>query len=324
MEKIILPQIKEEIIDKFSSRFIIEPLYPGYGATVGNAIRRVLLSSIPGSAITSFKVEGMSHEFSAIPHVKEDMIEIMLNLKNLRIKSNSKDPVKIKISKNGPGEVTASDFSKNSNIEIIDPKDHIADLDNKAKFELEATVEFDRGFRSSDDMVHENKEIGELIVDASFSPVERVMMNVENTRVGRMTNYDKVILEIYMNGSMEAKDAIVDAANMLIEHFKEISFQTESLEQLTQSLVVEKEDDNADQEQSKSEKIIMGYNDPKMKIQDAGFSPRSTNALITAGIKTIAGLKRMSDLKLSEIKGLGQKGIQEIKEKLGLLYEKAE
>ena len=317
MEKIILPQIKEEIIDKFSSRFIIEPLYPGYGATIGNAIRRVLLSSIPGSAITSFKVEGISHEFSATPHVKEDMIEIMLNLKDLKIKSNSKEPVAIKISKNGPGEVMAQDFSKNSNIEIIDPKAHIADLDNKAKLDLEATVEFDRGFRSSDDIVPENKKIGEIIVDVSFSPVVRVMMNVENTRVGRMTNYDKVILEVYMNGSMKAKDAVIEAANLLIEHFKEISFQTELLEQLTESPISEKEDENLDQEQEKNEAKIIGYDDPKLKIEDAGFSPRATNALIIAGIKTIAGLKRMSDLKLSEIKGLGQKGIQEIKEKLG-------
>lgn len=317
MEKIILPQIKEEAIDKFSSRFIIEPLYPGYGATIGNAMRRVLLSSIPGSAITSFKVEGISHEFSATPHVKEDMIEILLNLKDLRIKSNSKEPVTIKISKNGPGEVTAADFSKNSNIEIIDPKAHIADLDHKAKFELEATIELDRGFRSSDDNISENKEIGEIIIDASFSPVERVMMNVENTRVGRMTNYDKVILEVYMNGSMKAKDAIIGASNILIEHFKEISFQTESLEKLTESPILVSEDESSDQEEEKNEEIIIGYDDPKLKIEDAGFSPRATNALITAGIKTIAGLKRMSDLKLSEIKGLGQKGIEEIKEKLG-------
>lgn len=317
MEKIILPQIKEEIIDKFSSKFIIEPLFPGYGATIGNAMRRVLLSSISGSAITSFKVERISHEFSAVPHVKEDMVEIMLNLKDLKIKSNSDEPVNIKIKKNGPGEVLASDFSKNNKIEIIDPKAHIADLDNKAKFELEATVEFDRGFRSSDDIVPENKEIGEIIVDASFSPVERVMMNVENTRVGRMTNYDKVILEVYMNGSMKAKDAIVDAANILIEHFKEISFQTESLEKLTESPISETENIKLDQEQEDSETEVIGYDDPKLKIEDAGFSPRATNALITAGIKTIAGLKRMSDLKLSEIKGLGQKGIQEIKKKLG-------
>lgn len=317
MEKIILPQIKEEVIDKFASRFIIEPLYPGYGATIGNATRRVLLSSIPGSAVTSFKIEGVSHEFSAIPHVKEDMVEIMLNLKNLKIKSNSNEPVKINIRKNGPGEVIAGDFSKNSKIEIVDPNTHIADLDNKSKFELEATVEYDRGFRSSDDVILENKEIGDIIVDASFSPVERVMMNVENTRVGRMTNYDKVILELYMNGSMKAKDAIIDAANILIEHFKEISFQTGSLEKLTQPQNVENEDESVNIVQGKNDHKITSYDDPKMKIEDAVFSSRTTNALISAGIKTIAGLKRMSDLKLSEIKGLGQKGIQEINEKIG-------
>lgn len=316
MEKIILPKIREEIIDKTASKFVIEPLFPGYGATIGNALRRILLSSIPGSAITSFKIENISHEFSAVPHVKEDMIEIMLNLKSLKIKSTSKDPVVIKISKKGPGEVTAADFSKNNNIEIIDPNAHIADLDNKAKFELEATVKFDRGFRSSEDTISDTKEIGQILVDTAFSPVDRVLMVVENTRVGRMTNYDKITLEVYLNGSMKPKDAMIDASNILIDHFKEISFQTESLDKLTASQDVEIENDeqitipelNTEQDQRDI--------NPKLKIEDAKFSPRTTNALVSAGIKTIAGLKRISDLKLSEIKGLGQKGIEEIKLKL--------
>ena len=317
MEKIILPKIKEEVIGNTASKFVIEPLFPGYGATIGNALRRVLLSSVPGASITSFKIEGISHEFSAVPHVKEDMIEIMLNLKNLKIKSNSKEPVVIKIAKKGPGEVTAADFSKNSNIEIIDPKSHIADLDNKAKFELEITVEFDRGFRSSDEAVSDNKEIGQIIVDAAFSPVERVMINVENTRVGRMTNYDKITLEVHMNGSMPAKDAMIDASNILIDHFKEISFQTESADKLTSSSVSDGDSDNlslsANSDNLRGESNL----DPKLKISEAGFLPRTTNALTTAGVKTIAGLKRLSDLKLAEIKGLGQKGIVEIKEKIG-------
>lgn len=317
MEKIILPKITEEKIDKFSSKFIIEPLFPGYGSTIGNAIRRVLLSSIPGASITSFKIEGISHEFTSIPHVKEDMIEIMLNLKTVKIKSHSKEPVIIKISKKGPGEVTANDFEKNSNIEIIDTSTHIAHLDNKAKFELEAKVEFDRGFKATEDSETNNGIIGDILVDASFSPIERVKMDIENTRVGRMTNYDKVILEVVTNGSTEAKEAMIDASNILIDHFKEIAFQTEISEKMTQSSDESSEesvsseiDDNLDI-QDKTEKLA-----GKTKIEDAGFSPRTTNALILAGVKTIAGLKRVSDLKISEIKGLGQKGINEIKEKL--------
>lgn len=317
MEKIILPKISEEKIDKFSSKFVIEPLFPGYGATIGNAIRRVLLSSIPGTSITSFKVEGVSHEFSSVPHVKEDMVEIMLNLKTVKIKSHSTEPVIVKINKKGPGEVTAADFEKNSNIEIIDPTIHIANLDNKAKFELEATVEFDRGFRSTEDAESSNGQIGNIVIDASFSPIERVKMAIENTRVGRMTNYDKVILEVYTNGSVDAKDAMIDASNVLIDHFKEIAFLTETANKMTQSTESEEEAQielEGDQEMQNVDET--GEISGKTKVEEIGFSPRTTNALISAGVKTVAGLKRLSDLKLSEIKGLGQKGVNEIKEKL--------
>lgn len=317
MEKIVLPKIKEEVIDDKKSRFIIEPLFPGYGATIANAMRRVLLSSVPGAAITSFKVEGISHEFSSVPHVKEDVVDLMLNLKDLAVKSASKEPVVIKISKKGPGEVTAGDFSKNSNIEIADPDMHIAFLDNKAKFDLEATVEFGRGFRASEESATKAKEIGQIIVDASFSPVERVIINIENTRVGRMTNYDKVILDVWMNGTMSVKDAVIDASNILVDHFKEIAFQTNSVEQLTVS-PSEIEEAEAKQSVATEESAEAINIDPKMKIDEVGFSPRTTNALVSSGIKTVAGLKRLSDLKLSEIKGLGQKGIDEIKNKLGL------
>jgi len=317
MEKIILPKISEEVIDDCSSRFVIEPLFPGYGATIGNSIRRVLLSSIPGTAITSFRVNGISHEFSSMPHVKEDLVEMMLNLKTVKIKSHSTEPVIIKISKKGPGEVTAGDFEKNSNIEIIDPNIHIANLDNKAKFELEATVEFDRGFRSTEDAERSNIQIGDIIIDASFSPIERVKMDIENTRVGRMTNYDKIILEVYTNGSVNAKDAMIDASNVLIDHFKEIAFQAESSNKMTQTSETEENNliESEEHNQISLEDTVEEING-KTKVEEAGFSPRTTNALITAGIKTVAGLKRLSDLKLSEIKGLGQKGVNEIKEKL--------
>jgi len=313
MEKIILPKISEKKIDNCSSRFVIEPLFPGYGATIGNVMRRVLLSSIPGTAITSFRVDGISHEFSSVPHVKEDMVEIMLNLKTLKIKSHSKEPVTIKISKKGPGEVTAADFVNNSNIEIIDPSIHIASLDNKAKFELEAIVEFGRGFRSTEDVEVSNGQVGSILIDTSFSPIERVKMDIENTRVGRMTNYDKVILELSTNGSVEAKEAIIDASNILIDHFKEIAFQTVLSNSMTQQ--GDAGEDNIDA--SNNGDGAFGDAKGKTKIEDAGYSSRTTNALISAGVKTIAGLRRLSDLKLSEIKGLGQKGVIEIKEKLG-------
>lgn len=318
MEKIILPKITEKKIDNYGSSFIIEPLFPGYGATIGNAMRRVLLSSIPGAAITSFKIEGISHEFSAIPHVKEDMIEIMLNLKTIKIKSHSKEPVVIKISKKGHCEVTAADFEKNSNIEIIDSAIHIANLDNKANFELEAVVEFDRGFRSTEDAEGSDSQIGSISIDTSFSPIERVKMDIENTRVGHMTNYDKVILDVYTNGSVNAKEAMIDASNILIDHFKEIAFQTQSSSRMTENSELE-EENSIDLENNRNVSVknaLDGLNS-KTKIQESGFSARTTNALISAGVKTIAGLKRFSDFKLSEIKGLGPKGVTEIKDKLG-------
>jgi len=318
MEKIILPKIKEEIIDNRTSRFIIEPLFPGYGATLGNALRRILLSSIPGAAITSFKINGVSHEFSAIPHIKEDVVEILLNLKGINILSHSKQPVVLKISKKGPCEVTASDFSKNSNIEIVDKNNHIASLDNKANLDMEVTVEYDRGFRSTEDNTASRPEIGQILIDASFSPIERVQIEYENTRVGRMTNYDKILLQVHSNGTIKAKDAIIDASNILIDHFKEIAFQADSAETLTIPSGAE-EDINA-QVQLEPKKIETEFEkakpDSKLKLDEVGFSPRTVNALMSAGVKTLAGLKRLSSLKLSEIRGLGQKGIAEIKEKL--------
>jgi DNA-directed RNA polymerase subunit alpha len=315
MEKISLPEIKEEKIGTNRSKFVINPLFPGYGATLGNALRRVLLSSIPGSAITSFKIEGAPHEFTAIPHVKEDLLEIMLNLKGIKVKSESDEPVTLMISKKGPGMVTAGDFSKNSSVEIITPEVHIATLDKGAVFEMEVVVEKDRGFRSTDDAADKGKEIGRIDIDASFTPITRVRMDIENTRVGQMTNFDKLLLDVESDGSITPYDALISASNILIDHYKAFAFNQEISNQLTEmpqaEVAPEEEMDLSD-----AEMIGESGVDPKTKIEDANFSQRTTNALVNAGIKTIAGLKRLSDLKLSEIKGLGQKGIDEVKEKL--------
>lgn len=315
MEKIGLPKIAEEKIDKDHSRFTIEPLYPGYGPTIGNSLRRVLLSSIMGAAATSFKVDGVNHEFSSIEHVKEDMVELMMNIKSVNFKSFSEEPVILELSKKGPGEVKASDFKPNSNVEISNPDQHIVSLDNKANFRLEVVVEQDRGFRPASVATGEKKEIGQISIDASFSPVERVSFLVEDTRVGQMTNFDKLILDVVTDGTVAPDYTIKEASKVLVDHFQSImndeGFQLEVTEPYN------KEPENVEEELQElgEEERIISF-EGKMKIEEADFSPRTTNALINAGIKTIAGLKRLSPLKIEEIKGLGKKGIDEIKDKL--------
>lgn len=308
MEKIGLPKIEEKTISANSSTFTIEPLFPGYGPTVGNSLRRVLLSSIIGVAATRFRVEGNNHEFSAIQGVKEDMIELLINLKNVHFRSFSDEPVIIQLNKKGPGEITAADFSPNSQIEIINPEQHLLSLDKDADFNMEVVVEKDRGFRTAS-ADEEKKEIGWIGIDASFSPVERVSIEVENTRVGQMTNYDKVILNVITNGAVTPNDAVKEASRVLVDHFEAIISDPTFNPELTEKLeTIEASEEEEIEEDSSA--------DTKIKIEEAGFSPRTMNALLNSNIRTIAGLKRLSPLKIEEIKGLGKKGVQEVNEVL--------
>ncbi len=315
MEKIGLPKIIEEKISDNHSKFTIEPLYPGYGPTIGNSLRRVLLSSITGAAATSLKIDGISHEFSSIPHVKEDVIELMMNVKSINFKSFSDEPIVLELVKKGPGEVKAGDFKPNSNIEITNPDQHLLSLDNKADFRMEVTVEKDRGFRPVNTDSIERKEIGQIAIDASFSPVERVSMEITDTRVGQMTNFDKLILDIITNGTVDPRYAIKEASRVLVDHYEAIISDENFNPELTEVYVPEKIELPEEEivEEEVEEKSVL---DGKTKIEEANFSQRTTNALLNSGIKTIAGLKRLSPLKLEEIKGLGKKGIDEINEKL--------
>ena len=317
MEKIGLPKITEEKISENNSKFTIEPLYPGYGPTIGNALRRVLLSSITGAAATSFRVDGVSHEFTSIPHVKEDMIELLMNLKGVNFRSFSDEPVVIELIKKGPGEAKASDFKANSQIEIINPDQHILHLDNKSDIRIEVTVEKDRGFRPANASAGEKKEIGQIAVDAAFSPVEKVALEVSDTRVGQMTNLDKLVLDVITNGTITPVDALKEGSKVLVDHYNAIisddSFEMELTEKYQKEepaeMIGEVEEEGAEVEASTEVAAVDG----KTKIEDASFSQRTANALLNAGIKTVAGLKRLSPLKLEEIKGLGKKGIDEIK-----------
>jgi len=316
MEKIGLPKITEEKINDKQSKFVIEPLYPGYGPTIGNSLRRVLLSSITGAAATSFKVDGVDHEFSSIPHVKEDVIELIMNLKSVNFKSHSDEPVVMELSKKGPGAVTAGDFKANSNVEIANPEHHLLMLDNKANFRMEVVVEKDRGFRAVNTAGEEKKEIGQIAVDASFSPVERVGLEISDTRVGQITNFDKLVLDVTTNGTVEPSYAIKEASKVLVDHYNSImadeNFNLDLTEKFAPEIVETPEEISEELETEDEEVVVEG----KTKIEDANFSQRTANALLNAGIKTVAGLKRLSPLKLEEIKGLGKKGIDEIKERL--------
>ncbi len=303
-----IPKIKETKIDETKSIFVIEPLYPGYGSTVGNALRRVLLSSLPGCAISSVKLEGVAHEFSAIPHVKEDMIEIIMNLRKIVFKSFSDEPITIEINEKGPKTISASDFKLKSGIEILNPEQHIATLDKSANFNLEVIVEKGRGFIPTEEKDVEKSDIGRIAVDSVFSPVKHVNMKVEHTRVGQMTNYDKVELEVITDGSVSAKEALKEASVILVEHFNYIAEGKP-----VSSGEVDEDISENNSEEEKIEKNGSLDLDPKTKIEDLDLSARTVNSLVNAGIKTIAGLKRMSDLKLSEVKGLGKKGFDEIK-----------
>lgn len=304
-----IPKIKESVVDETKSVFVIEPLLPGYGATMGNALRRVLLSSLPGTAISSIKLDGVAHEFSAIPHVKEDMIEIIMNLRKINFKSYSDEPVTISIYAKGPNVVTAKDFKLTSEIEILNPDQYIATLDKKANFDMEVVLEVGRGFRPTEEREVEKNDIGRISIDSVFSPVKLINFKIENTRVGQMTNYDKIELEVTTNGAISPREALTQAGKILVQHFNYIA----------EGKPYTSEEEVADVEElveSTGEATSLADVDPKTKVSDLNLSARTINALINSGIKTVAGLKRLSDLKLSEVKGLGKKGFDEVKELL--------
>ncbi|MCI0479876.1 DNA-directed RNA polymerase subunit alpha [Candidatus Uhrbacteria bacterium] len=208
----------------------VEPCTQGYGTTIGNALRRVLLSSLPGAAVTSVKIKGVDHEYSTIPHVKEDVLEIILNLKTLRMKLHAEEPVRLMLTSKGEGPVTAADFSKNADVEIVNPDLVVATLtDKSATFEMEITIGPGRGYRSTEERIKEKLELGNIAIDALYSPVLNVSYNVEATRVGEKTDYDKLILRIETDGTITPKEACGTAVDILLDHFnllKDIEYAT--------------------------------------------------------------------------------------------------
>ena len=299
LHEIHLPEIKTVKSEGNRAVFSIEPLYPGYGMTLGNSLRRVILSSLAGAAVTSVKIDGASHEFSTIKGVKEDIVEIILNLKRLAVKSFTDEPVILVLDVSGEGAVTAGKFNKNAQVEIVNPKLHVATLDNKtAKLHIEATIEKGRGYVPVEKRDSGKPGVDVIAVDALYSPVMKVRYSVESTRVGQMTNLDRLLLEIETNGAVTPEDAVKEASEILVDHFlvltgKEVVTRKNEAEE---EIVVEEASD--------------------ILVEEINLSPRTTNALLNNDIKTIGDIAKLSDNELRNLKGFGSKAFDEVKEKL--------
>ena len=302
---------KIEIVDvstvgsRSTGRFVVEPLERGFGTTLGNGMRRVLLSSLPGYAITSVKIDGVLHEFSTIPHVKEDVTEIIMNIKNLAIRNNSStnEPKVAYIEFEGEGVVTAADIQVDSDIQILNPDLVIANLNGgpDCKLYMELTITNGRGYVSADKNKTEDIPIGVIAIDSIYTPVERVNLLIENTRVGQITDYDKLTLDVYTNGTLEPDEAVSLAAKVLSEHLSLFIDLSEAAQQA--DVMIEKED-NA------KEKVL------EMNIDELELSVRSYNCLKRAGINTVEELTNRTPEDMMKVRNLGRKSLEEVLAKL--------
>lgn len=288
-------------------KFIAAPFEKGYGITLGNSLRRVLLSSIEGSSITSVKFQGVHHEFSTIPGVLEDTTEIILNIKNIVLSSHSKIPKTIYIKKDAKGEVKAGDIQADETIEIINPDLHIATLTKDVKFHVEMEVAKGKGYVPAELNKKEDVSIGAIAVDSIFSPVKKVNFSIENTRVGQKTDYDKLILEIFTNGAITPKDALLYASNILQRH----------LDIFVNFGQLPEEEEELELEMTKEE--VAFYEKLRLPISELELSVRSSNCLREANIKVIADLVKRSEDEMLAFKNFGKKSLTEIKELLAAM-----
>jgi DNA-directed RNA polymerase subunit alpha len=285
-------------------RFVVEPLERGFGMTLGNSMRRVLLSSLPGVAATSIRIDGVLHEFSTIEGVKEDVTEIILNLKGLICKLHSQGPKKVVIDAAGECEVTAGDILPDSDVEIINPELHLATLDENGKLHMEIMLDHGRGYVVADRNKRPDMPIGEIAVDSIYTPITKVNFTVDNTRVGQITDYDKLTLEIWTNGSIKPDEAASYAAKILTEHLMLFINLTDRIQGV--EIMVEKEE-------SKKEKIL------EMNIEDLDLSVRSYNCLKRAGINTVEELVQRDEDEMMKVRNLGRKSLEEVQQKLAQL-----
>lgn len=283
-------------------KFIVEPLERGYGITLGNSLRRILLSSLPGVAVTSVKIENVLHEFSTIPGVAEDVTEIILNLKKLSAKIHSDEPTKlVRIEIEGEGEITAGDIIGDADVEILNPDLHIATLSKNGTFNMEITLSKGRGYVPAEKNKEPGQPIGIIPVDSIYTPVTKVNYYVENTRVGQVTDYDKLTLEIWTNGSIKPDEAASLGAKILNEHLNLFINLTEHVSDV--EIMVEKEED-------KKEKML------EMTIEELDLSVRSYNCLKRAGINTVEELTEKTEEDMMKVRNLGKKSLEEVQQKL--------
>jgi DNA-directed RNA polymerase subunit alpha len=296
----MLPKVETKEVATAYGRYQIEPLEPGFGATVGNAMRRVLLAALPGAAVTSIRIDNVYHEFSDIPHVKEDTTEILLNVKQIRVRSFTDRPVQMRVEAAGAGIVTAADIIAPPDVEIVNPELHLATLDSvDARLNVDLTVERGKGYQTGDH--REGLPIGVIPVDAIFTPVRKVNYSVETTRVGQVTNYERLILDVWTDGTISPDDAVSQAANILVRHL------TLFTELVRPSLHGDK---------SASAAVAIPQRLYEMPIEDLNLTVRAYNCLKRAGITKVGQILEMSEDDLLGVRNFGRKSLDELRERL--------
>lgn len=290
--------------DNSYGKFVVEPLERGYGITLGNSLRRILLSSLPGAAVTSVKIDGVLHEFSTIPGVVQDVTDIILNLKQLSLKVHSDEPKTLRIEAEGEGEVKAGDIHTDADVEILNPDLHIATLDKGGRLIAEIAVGKGRGYVPADQNKTPDMPIGVIPVDSIFSPIRRVNYTIEHTRVGNRTNYDKLTLEVWTNGTIKPDEACSWGAKILKEHLELFLSLTDDADTIE---VMQEKDEND------RNKLM------EMTIEELDLSVRSYNCLKRAGINTVAELCAKSDEEMIKVRNLGKKSLEEVKQKLAAI-----
>ena len=283
------------------AKFVCEPLERGYGVTIGNSLRRILLSSLPGCSITSVKIDGVLHEFSCIPNVVEDVPEIIVNLKNVRLKFDENEEKTIRIDFKGEGEVKAGDIITDGTVEIRNPDLHIATVSEGGSLKMEMTADRGRGYNSSEKNKKPNQDISVLPIDSIYTPVKKVNYQVENTRVGQMVDYDKLVIEVWTDGSLKAHEALSLAAKVMTGHL-ELFIDLSETTKNTQVMI--------EKEESKKEKVL------EMSIEELELSVRSFNCLKRAGIQTVEDLTTKSETDMMNVRNLGKKSFDEVTAKL--------